>query len=142
MHCVCSLEESSFKKRVEDVHLGIESYQKKLNITKPQKDFHGISSKESYTTSYDPKGVVYLDSRECKRLMRADEFYKFFDRTLQSVRDTLHYRLLNFMLGYNKYMPRRKWTDKDQNQTDIIVNLIDKQLMERRIMRSLERLVG
>nr|GEW85095.1 hypothetical protein [Tanacetum cinerariifolium] len=52
-----------------------ESYQKKLNITKPQQDFPGISCKESYTTSYDPKGVVYLDSRDRKRLMRVDELY-------------------------------------------------------------------
>ncbi|GJV13722.1 hypothetical protein Tco_1355263 [Tanacetum coccineum] len=36
------------KKRVEDVQLRVESYQKKLNITKPQ-------------TTFDPKGVVYLE---------------------------------------------------------------------------------
>ncbi|GJT33594.1 hypothetical protein Tco_0924013 [Tanacetum coccineum] len=30
------------KKRVKDVQLGVESYQKKLNITKPQKEFPGI----------------------------------------------------------------------------------------------------
>ncbi|GJV79555.1 hypothetical protein Tco_1515425 [Tanacetum coccineum] len=47
------------KKRVEDVQLGVESYQKKLNIIKPQKDFLGISAKEPYTPSFDPKGVVY-----------------------------------------------------------------------------------
>nr|GEW12345.1 retrotransposon protein, putative, unclassified [Tanacetum cinerariifolium] len=48
------------KKRVEDVHLGVESYQKKLNITKPQKDFPGISAKEPYTTSYDSKEAAKL----------------------------------------------------------------------------------
>ncbi|GKC93507.1 hypothetical protein Tco_1158949 [Tanacetum coccineum] len=37
------------QKRVEDVQLGVESYQKKLNITKPQKDFPTISAKEPYT---------------------------------------------------------------------------------------------
>ncbi|GKC73214.1 hypothetical protein Tco_1119097, partial [Tanacetum coccineum] len=129
------------KKRVEDVQLGVESYQKKLNITKPQKEFLGISYKEVYNTSYDPKGVVYLNSRKQKRLMRADELYKFSDGIIKSVREILHYRLLNFKLGYNKDMPKRKWTDKDQNRTDIMVKLIDKQLLERRIMRSLEGLV-
>ncbi|GKB07030.1 hypothetical protein Tco_0835263 [Tanacetum coccineum] len=49
------------KKRVEDVQLGVESYQKKLNITKPQTTFDGILYKEPYTTTYDPKGVVYLN---------------------------------------------------------------------------------
>ncbi|GKC24021.1 hypothetical protein Tco_1026171 [Tanacetum coccineum] len=103
------------QKRVEDVQLGVESYQKKLNTTKPQRDFPTISAKEPYTPSFDPQGFV---------------------------RDTLHHRLLNFRLGYDKDMPRRKWTDTDQRQSGIMVNLIDKQLLERRIMRNLERLVG
>ncbi|GJS92036.1 hypothetical protein Tco_0774672 [Tanacetum coccineum] len=64
------------KKRVEDVQFSIESYQKKLNITKPQKDFPGISTKEPYTTSHDRKGVVYLNSSKRERLMQADEIYK------------------------------------------------------------------
>ncbi|GKC89485.1 hypothetical protein Tco_1150134, partial [Tanacetum coccineum] len=42
------------KKRVKDVQLGIKSYQKKLNITKPQKDFPTISAKKPYTPSFDP----------------------------------------------------------------------------------------
>ncbi|GJU20187.1 hypothetical protein Tco_1153529 [Tanacetum coccineum] len=73
--------------------------------------------------------------------MRADELYKFCDGTLKSVRDTLHERVQNFRLGYNKGMPRWKWTAKDQNRSRIMVNLIDNQLRERRIMRSLEGLV-
>ncbi|GKD37677.1 retrovirus-related pol polyprotein from transposon TNT 1-94 [Tanacetum coccineum] len=102
------------QKRVKDVQLSVESYQKNLNITKPKKDFPGMSCKESYTTYYDPKGIVYLDLRDRKRLMRAEELYKFSNRTLQCVRDTLHYSL-HFKLGYNKGMPRRKWAEKDQN---------------------------
>ncbi|GJV19269.1 hypothetical protein Tco_1368289 [Tanacetum coccineum] len=42
------------KRRVEDVQLGVESYQKKLNLTKPQKTFLGIVFKELYTPSFDP----------------------------------------------------------------------------------------
>ncbi|GKF47381.1 hypothetical protein Tco_0137183, partial [Tanacetum coccineum] len=42
------------KRRVEDLQLGVESYQKKLNITKPQKTFLEIEIKEPYTSSYDP----------------------------------------------------------------------------------------
>ncbi|GJU78614.1 hypothetical protein Tco_1275684 [Tanacetum coccineum] len=87
------------KKRVEDVQLGVESYQKKLNITKPQKDFLGISAKELCTTSFDPPGVIYEDLSHWKRLMRADELYNFLDGTLKKVRDTLHHRLLNFQFG-------------------------------------------
>ncbi|GKC15957.1 hypothetical protein Tco_1012739 [Tanacetum coccineum] len=87
-------------------------------------------------------GVVYLYHSKRKRLMQADELYKFSDGTLKSVRKILHERPMNVKLGYNKDMPNRKWTDKDQNRTDIMVKLIDKQLLERRIMRSLEGLVG
>ncbi|GKA60731.1 hypothetical protein Tco_0760138 [Tanacetum coccineum] len=57
------------KKRVEDVQLGVESYQKELNITKPQKEFAGISFKELYTTTYDPKGVLYINKSKRKRLI-------------------------------------------------------------------------
>nr|GEX25873.1 reverse transcriptase domain-containing protein [Tanacetum cinerariifolium] len=49
------------KKRVEDVQLGVESYQKKLNITKPHKEFPRIYAKELYTPSFDLLGVVYVD---------------------------------------------------------------------------------
>ncbi|GJU46768.1 hypothetical protein Tco_1204034 [Tanacetum coccineum] len=128
------------KKRVEDVQLGVESYQKKLNITKPQKDFPGISAKELYTPSFDPPGVVYEDLSNRKRLMRADELYKFSDRTLKKV--TFHHRLLNFRFRYNKDMPRRKYSDSNKIRSSIMVDLIDKQILERQILRNLERLVG
>ncbi|GJS60610.1 hypothetical protein Tco_0655394 [Tanacetum coccineum] len=62
--------------------------------------------------------------------MRADELYKFSDGTLKKVQDEIYHRVLDFHLGYNKEMSRRKWTT------------IDKQMRERRIIRNLERLVG
>nr|GEY19598.1 hypothetical protein [Tanacetum cinerariifolium] len=43
---------------------------------------------------------------------------------------------------FNKDMPRRKWSAMDQRRFGIMVNLIDNQLLERRIMWNLERLVG
>ncbi|GJT98617.1 hypothetical protein Tco_1094135 [Tanacetum coccineum] len=130
------------KRRVEDVQLGVESYQQKLNITRPQTTFDGISCKEPFTIVYDPKGVVYLNKRNLKRLIRVDELYKFCDGTLKSVRDILHDMLNNFVLGYNHAMPERAWTDKDQTQTNEMVKMIDNLLLERRIMRSLKCYVG
>ncbi|GJR32103.1 hypothetical protein Tco_1108335 [Tanacetum coccineum] len=47
------------KRCVEDLHLGVESYQNNLNITKPQKTFLEIESKEPYTPSYDPPGIEH-----------------------------------------------------------------------------------
>ncbi|GKA91378.1 hypothetical protein Tco_0813248 [Tanacetum coccineum] len=42
------------KKCVEDLQLGVESYQKKLNITPPQQTFLEIEFKELYTSSHKP----------------------------------------------------------------------------------------
>ncbi|GJV97742.1 hypothetical protein Tco_1549319 [Tanacetum coccineum] len=102
------------KKRVKGVQLGVESYQKKLNVTRPQ------------TT----------------KLMRDDELFKFCDLTLKSIREVLHYRLTNFKLGYNARITMRAWTDKDHNQIATILKEIDDLLLKRRIMQSLECFVG
>ncbi|GJY25696.1 hypothetical protein Tco_0400422 [Tanacetum coccineum] len=85
------------KKRVKDLQLGVESYQKKLNITPPQQT-------------------------------------KF--------RDELHHRIRDFHLEYNTDMPRRKWTAINRIRSKLMVELIDKQMRERRIIQNLERLVG
>ncbi|GJS19400.1 hypothetical protein Tco_0448032 [Tanacetum coccineum] len=130
------------KSRVGDVQLGVESYQKKLNIINPQKDFPRISTKALYTPSFDPPGVVYEDLNKQKRVMLADELCKFSDGTLKLVRNELHHRILNFRLGYNKEMSRRKWSTTDKRRSELMVELIDKQMHERRTMRNLERLVG
>ncbi|GJS77276.1 hypothetical protein Tco_0727157 [Tanacetum coccineum] len=130
------------KLRVEDLQLGVESYQKKLNITTPQKTFPKIKFKELYTPLYKPPGVIYEDLNKQKRVMRADELYKFSNGTLKTVCDELHYRILDFRLGYNKEMSRRKWTAIDKRRSELMVESIDKQMRERRIIRNLERLVG
>nr|GEY48782.1 hypothetical protein [Tanacetum cinerariifolium] len=85
------------KRRVEDLQLGVEGYQKKLNIIKPQKTFPEIEFKESYTPSYDPPGILYEDLNKQKRVLRADELYKFSDGTLKSVRDEIHQEYSTFV---------------------------------------------
>ncbi|GKC43970.1 hypothetical protein Tco_1061692, partial [Tanacetum coccineum] len=67
------------KNRVEDVQLGVESYQRKLNLTKPQRTCQHFSVKEPYTPNYDPSRIIYEDKNKKKRLMRADEVHKFCD---------------------------------------------------------------
>ncbi|GJY04235.1 hypothetical protein Tco_0370175 [Tanacetum coccineum] len=95
----------------------VESYQKKLNITKPYKTFPEIKFKEPYTPLYDPPGIIYEDVNKQKRVLRADELYKFSDGTLKSVRDEIHHRVLEFCLDYNTEMPTRKWTVTPLNFT-------------------------
>ncbi|GJT19590.1 hypothetical protein Tco_0878296 [Tanacetum coccineum] len=99
---LCMLTRSLIIKiRVEDLPLGVESYQKKLNITKPQKNFLRIKFKELYTPSFDPLGVIYEVLNKQKRVMWANELYKFLDGTLKTVLDELHHRILDFRLRYN-----------------------------------------
>ncbi|GJY34600.1 hypothetical protein Tco_0419069 [Tanacetum coccineum] len=74
--------------------------------------------------------------------MRSDELHKFSDGTLQSVRDTLHDMATNLRMGYNKAMPRRRWSNLDKTRSHIMVKEIDRQLLERRLLRSLEKFVG
>nr|GFC97632.1 hypothetical protein [Tanacetum cinerariifolium] len=61
------------KRYVKDLQLGVESYQKKINIIAPQKTFPGIKFKELYTPSGDPARIVYEDLDKQPRLMRANE---------------------------------------------------------------------
>ncbi|GJW35533.1 hypothetical protein Tco_0058453 [Tanacetum coccineum] len=58
--------------------------------------------------------------------------------TLKKVRDELHYKILDFHLGYNDEMSRRKLTAVDKKRSELMVKLVDKQMRERRIIRNLE----
>ncbi|GJS66448.1 hypothetical protein Tco_0681012 [Tanacetum coccineum] len=86
--------------------------------------------------------VIYEDLAKQKQVMRADELYKFSDETLKKVRDELHHRILNFRLRYNDEMSRRKWMAIDKKRSELMAEMIDKQMRERRIIRNLKRLVG
>nr|GEW42217.1 reverse transcriptase domain-containing protein [Tanacetum cinerariifolium] len=101
-------------KRVEDLQLGVESYQKKLNISKPRTRDVELSRRMLYTTLSELQGVIYEDKIKRKRLMCAEELYKFSDGKLTSVRNTLDQMLKNIKLGNNKAMKKRKWTATDQ----------------------------
>ncbi|GJT01931.1 hypothetical protein Tco_0823100 [Tanacetum coccineum] len=114
------------KKRVKDLQLGVESYQKKLNITLPQQTFPEIEFKEPYTPSHNPPGVIYEDLTKQKRVTWADELYKFSDGTLKKVREELHHRIRNFRLEYNTKIPKRKWMTMDRKWSKLMVELIDK----------------
>nr|GEW84334.1 hypothetical protein [Tanacetum cinerariifolium] len=85
---------------------------------------------ELYTPSFDPPGVIYEDLNKQKRVMRAVELYKFSDGTLKSVRDELHHKILNFCLGYKKEMSRRKRSAIDKRRSELMVELIDKKMMD------------
>ncbi|GJY28050.1 hypothetical protein Tco_0403817 [Tanacetum coccineum] len=63
----------------------VESYQKKLNLTKPDTYRSNLRRKDAYTPYSDPRGFIYENKDKKNRLMRIDELHKFSDGTLDDV---------------------------------------------------------
>nr|GEW02572.1 hypothetical protein [Tanacetum cinerariifolium] len=91
---------------VENLHLGVESYQKKLNLTKPDTFSSNLRNKTAYTSHSDPHGIIYVDQVKRKRLMRTDELHTFSDGTLNNVRTTLYDIAVGIRMDY---LAMRKW---------------------------------
>ncbi|GJX34844.1 hypothetical protein Tco_0246401 [Tanacetum coccineum] len=72
--------------RVKDLQLGVESNQKKINVTRPETTRTNIKKRAPYTPYQDPQGFIYVDNQGRNRLMRLDELYKFSDGTLTRLR--------------------------------------------------------
>nr|GEX87456.1 hypothetical protein [Tanacetum cinerariifolium] len=127
------------QRRVEDLQLGVESYQKKLNLTKPDTYRSDLKRKEAYIAYSNPRGFIYQNKDKQNRLMRIDELHKFNDGTLTDVRTALDDRLKGIRM---KYLPQSIWRKSDKDRAAAMIQAIDKRLKTRRIMRSLERFVG
>ncbi|GJS71701.1 hypothetical protein Tco_0704542 [Tanacetum coccineum] len=127
------------QKRVKDLQLGVESYQKKINVTKPETTRPGIKKKDPYTPYQDPQGFIYVDNQGRNRLMRSDELYTFSDGTLTRLRTSLEDITKNIHM---EYLPKRRWSSLEKKRVHFMIKAIDKLQKERRIMRSLEKFVG
>ncbi|GJT33829.1 hypothetical protein Tco_0924248 [Tanacetum coccineum] len=88
------------QRRVEDLQLGVESYQKKLNLTKPDTYRSNLRRQDAYTPYSDPRGFIYENKDKKNRLMRVDELHKFSDGTLDDVRTALNDRLKGIRMEY------------------------------------------
>nr|GEY63914.1 hypothetical protein [Tanacetum cinerariifolium] len=124
---------------VEDLQLVVESYQKKLNLTKPDTFRSNLRNKTAYTTYSDPQGVIYKDRNNKNRLLRTNELHKFSDGTLNDVRTTLYDIASGIKM---EYMPKKKWSGLDKRGARVMIQDIDKQLFQRRLMWNLEKFVG
>nr|GEX35171.1 histone deacetylase 14 [Tanacetum cinerariifolium] len=91
------------QRRVEDLQLGVESYQKKLNLTKPDTYCSDLKHKETYIAYSNPRGFIYQNKDNQNMLMRIDELHKFSDGTLTDVRTALDDRLKGIQM---KYLPQ------------------------------------
>ncbi|GJU03682.1 hypothetical protein Tco_1114020 [Tanacetum coccineum] len=97
-------------------------------------------------------GYGHLEEVQMKRADR--QLYKFKegdfvdlhfndikDMLILVVQHKLSISTIVTFLGYNDEMLRRKWTDIDKKISELTVELIDKQMRERRIVINLEALV-
>nr|GEU83124.1 hypothetical protein [Tanacetum cinerariifolium] len=127
------------KKRVEDLQIGIESYQTKLNLTQPDCDASDFLFKEYYTIISKPRAVIYKDRNEQKMMMRETEVHKFSDGTLNRILDKLDHMVKDFKLF--KYMKTRICSDDDKRGSKEFMDVIERGLKIRRIFMSLESFV-
>ncbi|GKA26663.1 hypothetical protein Tco_0712772 [Tanacetum coccineum] len=125
--------------RVEDLQLGVKSYQKKLNITKPDSYRSDLKQREAYFAYSNPRGFIYQNQDKKNKLIHVDELHKFSDGTLNDVRTALDDRLKGIRM---EYLPQTIWRQSNRERAKAMIQAIDKQLKSRRIMRSLERFVG
>nr|GEV75640.1 retrovirus-related Pol polyprotein from transposon TNT 1-94 [Tanacetum cinerariifolium] len=126
-------------RRVENLQLNVESYQKKLNLTNPNTYCSDLKHKEAYTAYSNLRGFIYQNKDKQNRLMQIDELHKFSDDMLTDVRTALDDRLKGIRM---KYLPQSIWRKSDKDSVASMIHAIDKRLKTRRIMRSLERFVG
>ncbi|GJY59727.1 hypothetical protein Tco_0459619 [Tanacetum coccineum] len=126
------------QRHVKDLQLGVKSYQKKPNITKPDTYRSNLKRRDAYTSYSNPRGFIYQNKDKKNQLMRIDELYKFCDGTLNDVRTTLNDRLKGIRM---EYLPKTIWRQTDRERAKAMIKVIDKQLKSRRIIRSLEILL-
>nr|GEV03989.1 retrovirus-related Pol polyprotein from transposon TNT 1-94 [Tanacetum cinerariifolium] len=94
------------QRRVEDLQLGVKSYQKKLNLTRPDTYRSDLKRKEAYTAYSNPRGFIYQNKDKQNRLMQIDELHKFSDGMLNDVRTALDDCLKGIRI---KYLPQTIW---------------------------------
>nr|GFA43451.1 hypothetical protein [Tanacetum cinerariifolium] len=87
-------------RRVKDLQLGVESYQKRLNLTMPDTYRSNLKRREAYTAYSNPRGFIYPNKDKKNRLMWIDELYKFSDGTLNDVRNAFDDRLKGIRMQY------------------------------------------
>nr|GEZ89802.1 hypothetical protein [Tanacetum cinerariifolium] len=127
------------QRHVEDLQLGVKSYQKRLNLTKPDMYRSGLKRHEAYTAYSNPRGFIYQNKDKKNRLMRIDELHKFNDGTLNDVCNAFDDRLKGIRM---QYLPQTIWRKGDKDRAAAMIQAIDKMLKTKRIIRSLERFVG
>ncbi|GJS62611.1 hypothetical protein Tco_0657395 [Tanacetum coccineum] len=101
--------------RIEDLQLGVESYQKKINVTKPNTTRLDLRKRHTYTPYKDLKDS-FMSTK-----MGGIDITKNNDMS---------------------YLPKRRWNTLEKKRAHFMNKDINKLLKERRIIRSLEKFIG
>ncbi|GJX14232.1 hypothetical protein Tco_0205990 [Tanacetum coccineum] len=125
--CITDIEEMLLLKRVEDLQMGVESYQKKINVTNPETAKSDIRKRDPYTPYQDSQGFIYVDNNGRNMLMQSVELYKFSDRTLTGLRTLLDDITKNILI---EYLAKIRWSTLEKKRANIMIKAIDKQLKE------------
>ncbi|GJR90807.1 hypothetical protein Tco_0214818 [Tanacetum coccineum] len=127
------------QRRVEYLQLGVESYQKKLNLTRRDMYRSDLKRLPTYSAYPNPRGFIYQNKDKKNKFIRIDELQKFSDGTLNDVWTALDDILKRIRM---KYLPQTYWKQVDKDRAGAMIQEIDKKLKSRRIIRSLEKFVG
>ncbi|GJY39726.1 hypothetical protein Tco_0426090 [Tanacetum coccineum] len=102
------------QRRVKDLQLGVESYPKKLNLTRPDTYRSDLKRLPTYSAYPNPRGFIYQNKDKKNKLMRIDELHKFSNGTLNDVRTALDDILKRIKM---KYLPQTYWKKGRQGQS-------------------------
>ncbi|GJY22648.1 hypothetical protein Tco_0396306 [Tanacetum coccineum] len=131
------------RKRVEDLQLGIKSYQTKLNLIEPSWDATDFLFKEVNNIVSKPRAVIYRDRNNQKKMMRESKVHKFSDGTLTRILEKLDHMVKDFVLfKFNHGMEHRIWSEDEKRRSKEFIEVIGRRLKIRRIFRSLESFVS
>ncbi|GKE12084.1 hypothetical protein Tco_1415635 [Tanacetum coccineum] len=127
------------QRRMEDLQLGVESYQKNPYLTRPNMYKSNLKRLTTYSAYTNPRGFIYQNKGKKNKLMRIDELHKFSDGTLNDVWTALDDILKRIRM---MYLPQTYWKKVDKDRVGAMIRAIDKMHKNRRIMRSLEKFIG
>nr|GEU73869.1 hypothetical protein [Tanacetum cinerariifolium] len=102
----------------EDLQFRVESYQKKINVTKLETTKSEIKKRDPYTPYQDPQGFIYVDDNRRNKLMHSDELYKVSDDTLTRIQTSLDDVTKNIQI---EYVPKRRWSTLEKKRSNIMI---------------------
>ncbi|GJV74843.1 hypothetical protein Tco_1506427 [Tanacetum coccineum] len=106
------------QRRVENLQLGVKSYQKKLNLTRSDTYRSDLKRFPTYSAYPNPRGFIYQNKDKKNKLMRIDELYKFSDGTLNDFRTSLDDIEKRIRM---KYLPQTYWKKIDKDRAGAMI---------------------